>query len=972
VALIRLPFNLPFVVLLMLLAPVVWEPSGIALEDEPFSAFYSMENELVVSDFDHVRLSGGTEPFKTVSNGDYAAFVGNQNGTVYIGEDAVSPNGGTVIGIVNLRTMETHYEVIHPRITVVDIGIETSGEIYVFGGVESQRTIGGVTLTPLQVGGTLSARGFFAMWTPSIGFDDVIELPNISHCSEGPSTWFQLETPRNSSHFGGTARSCAGSPARFQYEDGVYAQLNSTTSIKPPSYGPLVSLSNGSVLCLGCYWNNGAGSEFGEAVYEGVNWTTVPSPSPFSGLTELMTGTLATPFGPVLFTNGSTTRYFNNDFSLRATFSGNENLNYKPERATCFAEACIFPAVSEGFYDEELGQISNGVEVHVQLTFDPPSIEKRISPLNGLLWTGELSSALPSLVFYQSQGTVVNGENVPPGFLVVSTGEDWDGDGLSDDVDTDDDNDGVPDAFDACSKSLNSSFVSLTYLDHDGDGCEDSVEDADVDNDGLEDEVDACPAGLTNWVRTLSSDSDSDGCHDLSEDMDDDNDGVQDIEDACPRTAGASNGSTAKGCPDADGDGIADVVDAFVMDASEWSDKDQDGVGDNADWSPLDATQHSDSDGDGFGDNPVGNNGDDCPAEFGTSTRDRRGCPDADGDGFSTAGDGFPTDPTRWQDTDGDGVDDSTDAFPFNAAQSQDRDADGYGDNPLGGLGSDVFPDDSTQWSDIDGDGYGDNPNGNAADSFIADPTQWMDRDGDGYGDNPTGRAPDMFPTDATQWKDEDGDGLGDNLSGQNPDPYLFDFDNDGYNDSIDPLPKLASPGDLDNDGCLDADDAFPSDGTECSDADGDGVGDNSDTDDDNDGWADTDELRQGTDPYSSSSQPIEAFEVLIPGTTISLGGWDLLGMLGGVPLFIWVMFGMVSRNGRSQEFEHDLRAATSRTELAAIATRWERALMLRLLGTHHAIRLERLRAELDDYFEAKGQSLDLMEPLPEKLPPQF
>ena len=37
-------------------------------------------------------------------------------------------------------------------------------------------------------------------------------------------------------------------------------------------------------------------------------------------------------------------------------------------------------------------------------------------------------------------------------------------------------------------------------------------------------------------------------------------------------------------------------------------------------------------------------------------------------------------------------------------------------------------------------------------------------------------------------------DGWGDNLSGNNPDPYLFDFDNDGYNDSIDVLPKLFSP----------------------------------------------------------------------------------------------------------------------------------------------------------------------------------
>ena len=66
-----------------------------------------------------------------------------------------------------------------------------------------------------------------------------------------------------------------------------------------------------------------------------------------------------------------------------------------------------------------------------------------------------------------------------------------------------------------------------------------------------------------------------------------------------------------------------------------------------------------------------------------------------------------------------------------------------------------------------------------------------------------------MFPDNPTQWLDEDGDGLGDNQLGTDADPYLNDFDNDGYNDTIDILPRLASPGDLDADGCMDEDDAF-------------------------------------------------------------------------------------------------------------------------------------------------------------------
>ena len=162
------------------------------------------------------------------------------------------------------------------------------------------------------------------------------------------------------------------------------------------------------------------------------------------------------------------------------------------------------------------------------------------------------------------------------------------------------------------------------------------------------------------------------------------------------------------------------------------------------------------------------------------------------------------------------------------------------------------------------------------------------------------GRQADAFPNEPTQWEDQDGDGFGDNQSGENPDPYLFDFDNDGYNDSIDPLPKFASPGDLDNDGTPDTEDAFPEDFREWADSDGDGEGDNADPDDDNDGWADTDELRQGTDPYSGASQPVDSFEIVIPGTQVGLGAWDLIGMFGGIPLFFWIMFGFVTRNGRT------------------------------------------------------------------------
>ena len=216
------------------------------------------------------------------------------------------------------------------------------------------------------------------------------------------------------------------------------------------------------------------------------------------------------------------------------------------------------------------------------------------------------------------------------------------------------------------------------------------------------------------------------------------------------------------------------------------------------------------------------------------------------------------------------------------------------GDNPMG-IGADKFPDDPTQWGDIDGDGYGDNSTGNNPDAFPTDATQWSDRDGDGYGDNPTGRLYDLFPDNPTQWEDADGDGLGDNQSGTDADPYLNDFDNDGYDDTMDILPRVASPGDLDADGCMDGVDKFWDNPLECLDTDGDKIGNNADADDDGDGWTDADEIRANTDPLNPNDTPVDSFEIVIPGTEIGLGAWDLIGIFGGLPIFGWILFGFVT-----------------------------------------------------------------------------
>ena len=520
---------------------------------------------------------------------------------------------------------------------------------------------------------------------------------------------------------------------------------------------------------------------------------------------------------------------------------------------------------------------------------------------------------------------------------------------------------------DSCPNTFgNSTIDRYGCVDTDGDGYSDEGDGfpndplryIDTDGDQIEDSFDEFP-----YDPTQSADSDGDSYGDNP---------AGNRGDSCPTVYGNST-ADRYGCIDSDGDGFSDEGDGFPYDPLRWIDNDRDGIEDQFDDFPYDPTQSADSDGDGYGDNRAGNRGDACPDEFGNSTSDRYGCLDTDGDGVSDKGDGFPFDPTRYIDTDGDGYEDSEDDFPFDPTQWLDSDEDGFGDNKFGSNG-DKFPSDSTQWSDIDSDGYGDNPNGSNADAFIAEPSQWSDLDMDGCGDNPLGRFADKFPDDPTQCIDEDGDGFGDNLSGNNPDPFLFDQDNDGYNDSIDILPLLPSPGDLDNDGVPDTEDKFPSDPRESSDYDNDGIGDEADPDDDNDGYLDLAEINAGTDPFNSKSKPIDTFEIVLPGTAIGLGAWDLIGIFLGVPLTTWILIGLITRGGRAQKYEHRLREATRREDLEDIAMGYERAVMLRMLGPHQALRLERLRTELDDVLENQLQQelYDIPSPAPTSSPETY
>lgn len=235
----------------------------------------------------------------------------------------------------------------------------------------------------------------------------------------------------------------------------------------------------------------------------------------------------------------------------------------------------------------------------------------------------------------------------------------------------------------------------------------------DGDNDGIFDYFDDC-------LNTLNGlEIDEFGCA-----IDRDQDGIINSMDDCPDEFGNSSKGTDElrlfGCIDSDGDGWADILDAFANNILEWIDSDDDGVGDNSDAFPFDGTETHDDDLDG-----VGNNSD-----------------------------AFPFDGTETHDDDLDGVGDNSDAFPKDQNESLDTDGDGYGNNADDCIliaGNSSL--DTVGCLDKDGDGWSD-----YNDAFVNDSAEWNDADGDGVGDNS-----DAFPNDSTETKDSDGDGVGDN-----------------------------------------------------------------------------------------------------------------------------------------------------------------------------------------------------------------
>jgi hypothetical protein len=109
--------------------------------------------------------------------------------------------------------------------------------------------------------------------------------------------------------------------------------------------------------------------------------------------------------------------------------------------------------------------------------------------------------------------------------------------------DTDDDNDGVPDASDNCSLVANPSQSNL-----DGDALGDAC-DPDDDNDTVADTADNCPVATNASQSNVDGDALGDAC-----DPDDDNDTVADASDNCPLAPNTLQSNV-------DGDALGDACD---------------------------------------------------------------------------------------------------------------------------------------------------------------------------------------------------------------------------------------------------------------------------------------------------------------------------------------------------------------------------------------------------------------------------
>ena len=166
---------------------------------------------------------------------------------------------------------------------------------------------------------------------------------------------------------------------------------------------------------------------------------------------------------------------------------------------------------------------------------------------------------------------------------------------------------------------------------------------------------------------------------------------------------------------DSDGDGVADVYDAFPNDPTESADLDGDGSGDNSD---------PDIDGDGISNV--------YEIQLGTDPANAASVPpDLDGDGIPD---------TLDTDMDGDGVANNVDLFPSDSTEFSDLDADGIGDNSDPDRDGDGFSNDQEVAGGSNPDDSNDVPGASLRVSFsltnpVVSDSQFVDLTGTAQGD---------------------------------------------------------------------------------------------------------------------------------------------------------------------------------------------------------------------------------------------
>ena len=445
-------------------------------------------------------------------------------------------------------------------------------------------------------------------------------------------------------------------------------------------------------------------------------------------------------------------------------------------------------------------------------------------------WTGTSTIDTLKLVAGTVGGTLsvkanANGCTSPAATATLIIVPDFDGDGLADEDDLDDDNDGILDTVEnaACSPSSETCDTdgdgtpNKFDLDSDADGISDVYEanGTDVNKDGKADgAIDANGVPSSAKGGLTPPDTDKDGKTDPY-DVDSDGDGIPDKE---------------EGIKDTDGDGIPDFRDV---------DSDGDGIPDDKEYGPTPG-KPIDTDGDGIPDYldiDSDNDGITDKSENGAGPAildtDKDGIPDyldldADGDGITDVLEANGTDADK--DGRADGTADSK-GVPTSASgglTGPDTDADGKRD----------FQD-----TDSDADGIVDNVEGQG--TFVKPTGKDTDKDGidDAY-DKDNGGTP-IVPLDT----DKDG----------KPDFRELDSDNDGIPDAIEAGPDPKNPVDTDKDGTpdfrdLDSDNDGIPDSVEAGpdpknplDTDKDGIPDFRELDSDNDGISDT--IEAGPDP---------------------------------------------------------------------------------------------------------------------------